>query len=93
MGEIISGLEHKIEIKERTEEYIDKIMKTTKGICKKSATLSKDQPENHRHQRRRVASKRHKNYIQKIIAENLPNLDKEMPSTGSLQDTKQTGPK
>jgi hypothetical protein len=32
MGEIISGLEHKIEIKERTEEYVDKRLKS----CRKN---------------------------------------------------------
>jgi hypothetical protein len=39
----ISGPADKIDIKEKTEELLDKRSKAAKGICKNSLTPSKDQ--------------------------------------------------
>jgi hypothetical protein len=39
----VSGLEDKINIKEKTEEYIEKDWRVVKGMCKNSVTPSKDQ--------------------------------------------------
>jgi hypothetical protein len=39
----ISGLEDKIDVKEKTEELLDKRLRSAKGICKNSETPSKEQ--------------------------------------------------
>jgi hypothetical protein len=51
-----------------------------KGICKNSVAPSKDQTVNHGHQEgEEMQAKGICNIVNKIIAENFPNLEKEMP--------------
>jgi chromosome segregation ATPase len=76
----ISGLEDKIDMKEKTEEFLDKRLKShkrnMKELCnsiKISSLLTMSIKEEE------VQAKDIYNIFFKIIAENLPNLQKEMP--------------
>jgi hypothetical protein len=78
----------KLILKKKTEEFLDERLKSCKGICKNSVTPSKDQMCDSWgiKEGKEVQAKGIGNIVNKIKAENFPNLEKEMP----FQDTKQT---
>jgi hypothetical protein len=69
----ISGLKDKIDIREKTEEFLDKRHKNLKEISKKSVTPSEDQTyESQALKKRKRCKPRNMQYIQKNNSRKSP---------------------
>jgi hypothetical protein len=82
----VSGLRNKIDIKEKTEEFIDKTQELQKEYIRTLLLHEKTKSANHGSWEEEVEDKGAQNIFNKIIAEKFPNLEKVVPhlGTGSL---------
>jgi vacuolar-type H+-ATPase subunit I/STV1 len=85
----ISEIEDKIEELKQLDKYKEKCQENINGTSKTNGTLLKVKATNQGYRRRRDTNYRHRNIFNKIIAENLPNLDREhYLGTAGFQITK-----